>query len=195
MACCSPDKPEAKSNLRPEAVDAVMGGPCRPTPNYVGKVAYIMDGGDTASYGRGGLFFIVAQDGDRRIDAVLLQEGYNSHEIKRFNLQDNHKTLDSGKVQTTPAASVTQVREDNDFVLDWCRRQYRWGANPPLRDGKPQWCQSVFDGAKGTAELVFLTVERIIRENARAIRELQKSFQRQLDKAVKDELYRRSYGG
>lgn len=195
MACCSPDKPSADKNPRPEAVDACFGGPCRPTPNYVGKVAYIMGPGDYAGGNNSGLFFIVAQDGESRIDAVPLKIGYGGHDIKRFNLQRKVETLD-GKTKITEPASITQVREDNEFATDWARKQYQWGQErKPDADGKLRWVSSVYEDAVSMAELVVLTLERIVAERGRIVLELQRDYQRMLDRAVKDAMYRRAYGG
>jgi hypothetical protein len=188
MACC-----DANGDLKsdPNVVDACF----RPIPNYVGKVAYIMGGGDSASYGGGGLFVIVAQDGDRRIDAVPLMIGYQGQEIKRFNLFDKQETFD-GKTKKLPAAVVSQVRDDEEFVLDWCRRQYRWGSRrTPNQDGKRQWCEGVYDNAMSTAELVFVCIERIILDRRKAINEIREHYMKQFQKAAKNFQLRQAYCG
>jgi hypothetical protein len=87
-----------------------------------------MGPGSYAGGNNSGLFVIIAQDGDRRIDAVPLMVGYDGYQIKRFNLQREVETLDSGKEKVTEPSVLTQVREDTEFVLDWARRQYRWGV-------------------------------------------------------------------
>jgi hypothetical protein len=193
MACCSPEK------LDPRAVDKDMANACcaQPhTPNYVGKVAYIMGPGSYAGGNNSGLFVIIAQDGDRRIDAVPLMVGYDGYQIKRFNLQREVETLDSGKEKVTEPSVLTQVREDTEFVLDWARRQYRWGVTKaPGRDGKQQWADGVYTGASAIAELVVITLERITAEREKLFRDLQRSYQQQLDRAVKDAMYRVNYGG
>jgi hypothetical protein len=196
MACASPDHVAKDGNprLKPEAVDACFGGPCRPTPNYVGKVVYIMSG-DYAGHGNSGLFYVLAQDGESRLDAIPLHVGYGGHEIKRFNLQPKTETYDN-KTKVKPGASISQVRDDDEYVLDWARRQYRWGTlRVPGKDGKLEWVGSVYTQAASMAEMVVAAVAFRVAETERVLREIHRSYQNQFNRAVKDELYRRSYGG
>ena len=151
-------------------------------PDYLGRVAYIMDG-DYASFSHAGLFVIVAQD-DTRVDAVPLVVGYEG-KVKRFSLRPKREESDNGRVRITPAASLTQVRDDDELVLDWARRQYIWGITRPKNaDGKLQWCEGVYQTAIATAEMVTLMMARRALQRKRAF-----------DEAMKSWNYQRAYGG
>lgn len=185
------------NEIHPKAADRVFGTKAeeccsRPTPDYVGKVAYIMDGSD---YGhRSGMYFIVAQDGDRRIDAIALVIGYNGHEIRRFNLYDKEETA-NGTVRITPGAKLLRVREDNYLVLDWAGRQYRWGKKQDKDLAKPQWCSSVYTAAIAMAELSLTVIDETFKKQAKVEEELRAHHTAMFKKAVKDYQLRQAYGG